>query len=145
MILVCLPNTQMHPCRCKHELRTLRRVSGLALRESALVTLHSHKAPQSDGATETRRRYCGRKGERSSATALTRLRSGNIISSGTMHRVIIALLLAASQAAVIRPGDKYTLDLSKDSCTTIIVGKDLCGNQPVRRVHSRRCAGSVER
>ena len=52
-----------------------------------------------------------------------------------MHRVIIALLLAASQAAVIRPGDKYTLDLSKDSCTTIIVGKDLCGYQPVRRVH----------
>ena len=52
-----------------------------------------------------------------------------------MHRVITALLLAASQAAVIRPGDKYTLDLSKDSCTTIIVGKDLCGYQPVRRVH----------
>ena len=52
-----------------------------------------------------------------------------------MHRVIAALLLAASQAAVIRPGDKYTLDLSKDSCTTIIVGKDLCGYQPVRRVH----------
>ena len=52
-----------------------------------------------------------------------------------MHRVITALLLAASHAAIIRPGDKYTLDLSKDSCTTIIVGKDLCGYQPVRRVH----------
>ena len=52
-----------------------------------------------------------------------------------MQGLIAALLLAASQAAVIRPGDKYTLDLSKDSCTTIIVGKDLCGYQPVRRVH----------
>ena len=54
-----------------------------------------------------------------------------------MHRVITALLLAASHAAIIRPGDKYTLDLSKDSCTTIIVGKDLCGYQPVRRVLRR--------
>ena len=45
-----------------------------------------------------------------------------------MHRVITALLLAASHAAIIRPGDKYTLDLSKDSCTTIIVGKQ-CINQ----------------
>ena len=53
-----------------------------------------------------------------------------------MQGLIAALLLAASQAAVIRRGDKYpTLDLSKDSCTTIIVGKDLCGYQPVRRVH----------
>ena len=49
-------------------------------------------------------------------------------SRATMHRVITALLLAASHAAIIRPGDKYTLDLSKDSCTTIIVGKQ-CINQ----------------
>ena len=72
-------------------------------------------------------------------------RSCNIISNGTMHRLITALLLAASQAAVIkpaalllaathtraaiiRPGDKYTLDPSRDQCTTIIVGKDATGD-----------------
>ena len=54
-----------------------------------------------------------------------------------MHRVLAALALAASQAAVIKPGDKiariikpgdkYTLDPSRDQCTTIIVGKDATG------------------
>ena len=56
-----------------------------------------------------------------------------------MRGLITALLLAASRAAIIRPGEPYSLDPSRDQCTTIIVGKDATGDGGPLTSHTNDC------
>jgi dipeptidase len=56
-----------------------------------------------------------------------------------MRTLLAALLLAATQAKVIKPGQHYTLDPSRDSCTTIVVGRAATGDGGPLTSHTNDC------